>query len=168
MSIIRGLLDRVTLVLAVLAGGITPSFVNQYRQRVGGHLNQVLSDLAPFQEIANRFHQGSLENLVRYHLSSRDPTFHQEGVAIQAMMTSAERLRDMFDKLNTDIYHQLPYLVQNVDESILRATWDLYQPSFSFSIDNVLFAAMTGVTLWALFLGLWHGVAALGSLFQRK
>jgi hypothetical protein len=167
MSFIRGLLDRVVLVGGVLLGGVTPSFVAQYRQRVGGHLNQVLNDLAPFQEIANRFHQGSLETLVQYHLNSTDATFHQEGVAIKAMMDSAQRLKQAFDSLSGDIFHQLWFLSRNADPNILQATWAIYQPSFVLSVDSMIFAAFVGVTLWLLFLAGWGFVTALVSHVRR-
>lgn len=168
MSLIRGLLDRTVLICGVLAGGITPSYVAQYRQRVGGHLNQVLNDLAPFQEIANRFHDGSLETLVQYHLRSTDPTFHQEGVAIKAMMDSALRLRAVFENLNTDIYHQLWFLAQNAEPGILQATWDIYQPSFVFSVDGLVFAAIAGTVLWLLFLAVWNTFAGLAAYARRS
>ena len=82
MSLIRGLLDRVVLVGGVLSGGTTSSFIAQYRQCIGGHLDQVLQDIAPFQQIANLRHGGSLDALIQHHLKSTDPTFYDEGAAI--------------------------------------------------------------------------------------
>ena len=47
MSFVRGLLDRIVLVAAFIAGGLVPGFITQYRQRVGGRLDQALLDLIP-------------------------------------------------------------------------------------------------------------------------
>ena len=64
MFLLRGLLDRILLIGAIFAAACVPSFIAQYRQRLGGRLDQVLHDLAPFQEIANRNHGGDLRKLV--------------------------------------------------------------------------------------------------------
>src|ERR1039457_4926951 len=105
MPVIRGVLDRIVLLFAVVLAGCVPSFIAQYRQRASGRLEQVLADLAPFQQIADHEHGGSLADLVRYHLQSTDPTFHREGAALQSMLDSAERLRALLRGLDTDLYH---------------------------------------------------------------
>jgi len=111
MDYIRGIFDRIVLVVGIVAAGCIPSFITQYRQRVGGRLDQVLKDLEPFQQIANQYHQGSLKELIQHHLNSSDTTFHDEGAALQAMLSSAEQLRRALQALNTDLFHQLSYLL---------------------------------------------------------
>ena len=155
------------LLVAVVAAGCIPSFIVQYRQRMGGRLDQVLADLAPFQAIADRYHGGSLAELVRYHLASTDATFHQEGAALQSMVQAAERLRAMLAALDTDLLHQCAYLLLHHDTSLLRATWGGYQPGFTLDLQSVVFALAIGVALWAIFLGVWHAVAALWGAGER-
>ena len=167
MNIVRALLDRIVLLVAVVAAGCIPSFIVQYRQRLGGRLDQVLADLAPFQEIANRNHGGSLSELIRYHLASTDATFHQEGAALQSMLQNAERLRAMLAGLDTDLVHQTTYLLLHYDADLLRATWGGYQPGFTLDLQGVVFALAVGVGLWVIFLGLWYGVAYLFDSLRR-
>jgi hypothetical protein len=161
MGLIRGALDRIVLLCAVVAAGCIPSFIAQYRQRAGGRLDQVLADLAPFQRIADSEHGGSLAALVQYHLQSTDPTFHAEGAALQDMLSAADRLRALLHGLDTDLYHQSLYLLLHADPDLTRSTWAIYQPGFSLTAQGVLFALVLGVLLWLLFLGLWHGLAWL-------
>src|SRR5580658_1652890 len=111
MSVVRGILDRLVLLAAVLLAACIPSFIVQYRQRLGGRLEQVRADLAPFQAIADHNFGGSLSKLIDYHLASQDATFHQEGTAVQAMVDAATRLSAALQALNTDIVHQCLYLV---------------------------------------------------------
>jgi hypothetical protein len=167
VNTVRALLDRIVLLAAVVAAGCVPSFIVQYRQRLGGRLDQVLADLAPFQEIANRYHGGSLSELIRYHLASTDATFHQEGTALQSMVQSAERLRAMLAGLDTDLVHQCAYLLLHPDNELLRATWGAYQPAFTLDLQGAVFALAVGVVLWAIFLGLWYGVAYLFDGLRR-
>ena len=156
MNFVRGILDRIVLVAGIVAAGCVPSFIAQYRQRVGGKLDQVLRDIAPFQEIANQFHHGSLEELVRYHLASPDATFRSEGAAIQGMINSAEQLRRVLDALNTDLFHQLVYLLGKIDPLTARATWDVFSPSFDLTAQSIIFAFVVGMAIWLAFFAVWY------------
>jgi hypothetical protein len=165
MPLIRGLLDRIVLLCAVVLAGCVPSFIAQYRQRAGGRLEQVQADLAPFQQIADREHGGSLAALIQHHLQSPDATFHGEGAALQGMVNAAERLRALLRGLDTDLYHQCAYLLAHGDLDLARSTWSMYQPGFALTAQSVLFALVLGILLWLLFLGLWHAIAWL---FRRR
>ena len=155
MAFIRGILDRIILVAGVVAAGCIPSFIAQYRQRVGGRLDQVMQDIAPFQAIADQFHHGSLQELIQHHLASIDATFHDEGAALQAMVDSAEQLRQALQALNTDLFHQLIYLLTGADPLIARATWEIFSPSFNLTVESVVFAFAVGVAIWLVFLATW-------------
>jgi len=161
MWVIRAFLDRIILLVGVVAAGCVPGFIVQYRQRLAGRLDQVMRDLAPFQAIADREHHGSLAELIRYHLQSSDATFHQEGAALQAMVESADRLRAMAEGLSTDLAHQFFYLLTHADRSLLHATWGDYRPGFALDLQGLVFALVIGVSLWALFLLVWQGAAWL-------
>ncbi|MEO7775384.1 MAG: DUF2937 family protein [Steroidobacteraceae bacterium] len=161
MAILRGILDRIVLVVAILVAGCAPSFVAQYRQRVSGRLDQVIADLQPFQQIADRLHGGSLQNLIQHHLASSDATFHAEGAAIQTMVNAEVSLRAMIRGLDADLVHQIGYLVANQDPVITRATWEIFQPGFALNTESLIFAVGCGVLIWLLFLGIWAGVAWL-------
>lgn len=156
MTFVRGILDRIVLVTGIVAAGCIPSFIAQYRQRVGGRLDQVLQDIAPFQQIANQFHHGSLEELIQYHLASTDSTFHNEGAALLAMVNSAEQLRRALEALNTDLFHQLVYLLTRIDPAIARATWGAFSPSFNLTVESVVFALIVGVIVWLAFFAVWY------------
>jgi hypothetical protein len=161
MGLIRGALDRIVLVAAILACGCVPGFIAQYRQRIGGRLDQVLSDLKPFQEIAQRNFGGSLDALVQHHRASSDPAFPQEGTAIQQMIDAAARLREAVRALDTDLYGQFAWLLRHADPELVRATWSAWQPSFDLSYQGLTFAVCAGLALWLVFLLLWFAAAAL-------
>ena len=159
MAFVRGIFDRIVLVSVIVAAGCVPSFIAQYRQRVGGRLDQVLQDLAPFQTIANQYHHGSLKELIQHHLTNPDSTFHSEGAAIRTMVNSAEQLRLALEALNTDLFHQLLYLSTKIDPLIARATWDIFAPSFNLTAESVVFAATVGSIIWLVFLVVWNIVS---------
>lgn len=151
------------LLAGTVAGGCVPGFIVQYRQRVGGRLDQVIQDLAPFREIAARFHGGSLEALIRHHLISPDATFRAEGAAVQGMLDSELRLRGIMDALQGGVWQQLQYLAMHPDRDLLQATWSSYVPAFTLDMQGILMAIIIGVGLWLVFLLVWK---ALGALFS--
>jgi hypothetical protein len=158
---IGGLLDRAVLLAGTALGACVPGFVVQYRQRVGGRLDQVELDLAPFREIADRLHGGSLDALIRHHLQSSDATFHSEGQAIQAMVNAEAGLRATMEALQGSVLQQLLYLIPHHDRGILGATWDSWVPSINLEASSILVALILGVLIWLLFLALWHGISRL-------
>lgn len=168
MAFIRGILDRIILVTGVVAAGCIPSFIAQYRQRVGGRLDQVLQDMAPFQAIADQFHHGSLQELIKYHLLSTDQTFHDEGAALQGMVDAAEQLRQVLLALNTDLFHQLLYMLTRADPLIARATWEVFSPAFNLTPQSVVFAIVVGIAIWLLFLAVWMLIERLAAILLAR
>lgn len=161
VRLLREVLDRLVLLAAVLVAACIPSFIVQYRQRLGGRLDQVRADLAPFQAIADRSFGGSLSDLVHHHLASADATFQREGVALQAMLDAAARLSAASRALNADLVHQCLYLLRHPDFDLLRSTWSAYQPGFTLTVQSALFALVLGVLVWLLFLALWQATAGV-------
>jgi hypothetical protein len=158
MGLVRGLFDRVVLLVTFLLAGCVPGFIVQYRQRLGGALDQVSKDLAPFREIARQFHGGKLEKLIEHHVYSTDPTFQAEGTAIQAMVRTLDRLRAALEALDTDLVHQILVLIKRGDAQIAKATWAAYQPGFSFTAEGLIFAGGVALTAWLLFMLGWAAV----------
>ena len=160
MSYVRGLIDRLLLICAAVAGGLVPGFISQYRQRLGGRLDQARLDLAPWQKIADQYFQGDLGKLIQYHLSSRDPTFHAEGAAIRTLAASVQHLQSEVAALHGSLFQQAAYLALHADPGLLRATLGDWVPTFGLSGEGLLFAAAFAVCIWLLFQASWSLTAA--------
>ena len=155
MWLLRGLLDRLLLVCAVVAGGLVPGFIAQYRQRLGGRLDQARLDLQPWQSLADHFYAGDIDKLIQYHLSSTDPKFNAEGGIIRSLVTNVQHLQSAVDALHGNLYQQLAYLGLHADAALLRATAHDWVPTFALSAEGLLFALVVGVGVWLLFQALW-------------
>jgi Protein of unknown function (DUF2937) len=163
MLFLRGLFDRLFVAGAAVAGGLVPGFIAQYRQRLGGRLDQARLDLEPWQRIADQFYQGDLNKLIQYHLISKDATFHAEGSVIQSLIVTVQRLQSAVDALHSSLLHQLGYLTLHADAGLMRATATDWVPTFALSIEGVLFALLFGVAVWLLFHLFWWLFALSGS-----
>ena len=162
MSYIRGLIDRLLLIGAVVAGGLVPGFMAQYRQRLGGRLDQALLDLSPWQKIADQYFHGDLARLIQYHLASKDPTFHSEGAAISSLLASVQHLQQQVAALHGSLFQQAAYLAWHADPGIARATLADWVPTFGLSADALLFALIFAVSLWLIFQASWSLTATGG------
>src|SRR5438105_4721344 len=166
MLFLRGLFDRLFLVTATVAGGLVPGFIAQYRQRLGGRLDQARLDLEPWQRIADQFHQGDIEKLIQYHLNSNDPTFHSEGVVIRSLVATVRHLQSVVDALHSNLFQQVGYLTLHADAGLARATFTDWVPTFALSVEGALFALLFAVAVWLLFHASWRliGLASRGLL----
>jgi hypothetical protein len=162
MLFLRGLLDRLLLVCAVVAGGLVPGFIAQYRQRLGGRLDQARLDLASWQKLADQFHQGDLGKLIQYHLDSNDPKFQAEGAVIRSLVATVHQLQSAADALHGNLFQQVAYLALHTDAGLARATLGDWVPTFALSGEGVLFALLFAVGVWLLFHTLWWLLALIG------
>lgn len=155
MRLVRGLLDRVVLVVAIVAGGLLPGFIEQYRQRLGGRLDQARLDLAAWQRIADQLFAGDLNRLIRYHSASADPAFHAEAHVIEQLRASVQQLQQAAAALQGDLLQQASYLALHLDAALARATLADWTPTFALSLQGIAFAALFALSVWLLFHGLW-------------
>ena len=168
MSLLRGFIDRVLLVCAVVAGGLVPGFIAQYRQRLGGRLDQALLDLSPWRQIADRYFHGDLGSLIQYHLASKDPTFHAEGAAIRSLAQSVQHLQSEVAALHGSLLQQAVYLALHMDPGIARATLSDWVPTFGLSLEGLAFALAVAVLVWVTFQGAWSLTAAGGRRLSAR
>lgn len=168
MAVVRGLLDRLLLICAVVAGGLVPGFIAQYRQRLGGRLDQARLDLEPWQKLADQYHHGDLQQLIQYHLDSTDATFHAEGAVLQSLLLSVQRLQSAVDALHGSLLQQIAYLARHTDPGLARATFADWVPTFALSTEGILFAVLFALTVWLVFHALWWLLARSGEWLSRR
>lgn len=168
MSLIRGFIDRLLLVCAIVAGGLVPGFISQYRQRLGGRLDQAQIDLAPWQKIADQYFHGDVAKLIQYHLASKDPTFHSEGAAISSLVNTVQQLQSEAAALHGNLFRQIAYLAFHTDPGIARATLSDWVPTFGLSTDGIVFALIFAVGLWLVFQAGWSVTAAGGRRISSR
>jgi len=161
MLLLRGLLDRVLLVVAVVCGGLVPGFIAQYRQRLGGRLDQARLDLSSWQRIADQMFHGDLNALIRYHEASRDPTFHAEASVIERLVATVQQLQEAVTALHGSLLQQMGYLALHLDRDLAHATAVDWTPTFALSLQGIALAVLFGLVIWLLFHALWWLLARL-------
>lgn len=160
MKLLSGLLDRLLLLFAVAIAGVLPAFVQQYRQRLAGRLDQINEDLAAWRQIAQRLHAGDMQALIQHHVDSDDPTFTAEAAALQTMLQQATELEAAVAAMQGSLTEQVSGWLQHLRWNDVEATWALFQPQFPLDPQGLLFALIGGGLLWLLLLGVGLATAA--------
>jgi len=144
MSIfILQLLDRLLFAIALIIGMQVPAFIQEYYQRLAGHLAEATRQLFQFKHIADNLYQGDLAQLVNHYLLNADHTIQQTGNLLQQLMTRQAELQRYVDHLQATTYpNKLYYFITEFDHRIGLATWS----DFHFTIPLELPAIVTGVT----------------------
>ena len=168
MVFLHGLLDRLLVVCAVVAGGLVPGFIAQYRQRLGGRLDQARLDLEPWQRLADQFHHGDIRTLIQYHLDSGDAKFHAEGAVIRSLVDTVHQLQSAVDALHGSLVRQVGYLLLHADPGLARATFNDWVPTFALSAEGIVFALAFAAVTWLVFQGAWRLAALAGQVLAGR
>jgi hypothetical protein len=142
---VRSLIYILIFGIGFVAGGSFPGFSLQYKQRVLAQYQQASTDIAPFQAIADRHHGGSMAALIQHHLHSTDPTFYDEGLAIQMMSDGHNSLAAAATALDQPFADQLFYLAQQGNPELAMATWEEFTPVLVTTRQATLFALSIGI-----------------------
>ena len=121
-----------------------PEFVQQYSQRLSGHLNEALQHLQQFQFIADSQSQGSLTELIQRYLSNSDPVIVQTGQLINTLTARIAELDSSVNFLQQSNYWQrLYYFFSEFEPAIVQAT----AQQFVMAIPLEPNALLTGVLI---------------------
>jgi len=74
---------RIILFCSGLLIGIQiPAVVDQYAKRIDAHLTEVLDIFAGFQQTADRYFEGNIQDLISHYKSSDDAVFKNDATNI--------------------------------------------------------------------------------------
>jgi hypothetical protein len=148
------LLDRVLCGLGAVAFAQLPEFIQQYRQRLGGHLDEARHQLAEYTAIATRA-KLSLPQFIERTSTNSDTLVSQLGTVMRNVVLRVDELTTAEAALSHASLWQKPFVfIAHVDAGIARATWDVYLPAVPTTGEGLCYAVAGMITL----LGLYHGL----------
>jgi hypothetical protein len=141
MDILYRYLLIVIACMTMLAGIQIPNLVDQYEKRIDAHLREVIANLKPFQDVANKYTGGSIEQLIEVHRRSSEKPFQDEGNAIAQMVQRKQR----FEADLAELQASLPVKVINVllrgDRELMDETLAQYTYAVPLTQDALLAGA---------------------------
>ncbi|MBY5435993.1 DUF2937 family protein [Rhizobium leguminosarum] len=157
-----GLIARIIAIVAGLAGGTifsqAPEFAQQYRQRIGGAIDELRVIVEDFNRQAAEHHLDRQQALSAYAQSS-DDFLRDRGVSMQSTITRYETLQSQQLHLGTPVAKPF-VLLGNADDVVFANTWRDFVPGVPVSFAGLVWGAIGFIGGWA--------VAALLGLGARR
>ena len=165
LGVFDSLIDRVLCVLGAVLFSQGPEFMQQYLQRLGGHLAEAHRQLAAFQTAATEAGV-SLEKLISQTGANPDPGIARLGGVMTDTVQRITSLQSAHDALlNASLWARPFVFLRHLDLEIGRATCAIYQPAMPTTIEGLVYA-LAGMLV---FLALYHfGVKRLPALLGRR
>jgi len=165
----NGDLDRVLCVVGTIAFSQIPEFMQQYLQRLGGHLDEARRQLAQFREVATQSGL-TLDRLITQTNVNADPavaklsTVMTESVHRVASLETAQAAI-----LDASVWSRPFVFLQHVDLAIARATWTVFKPAVPTTVEGLVYASFGMLVLLAFYhLGLRYPVTLAVRARRRR
>jgi len=148
-------LHRILLFILFAAGFLlgvqVPNFVDQYEKRIDAHYLEVNENFKGFQEIADRFHNGSMEALIKKHEASGDSTFMAEAEPLRKIFERKIRFERELQALQTSLFGKVTHVAMAGDQEIIEETYRNYSPSLPLNTSSIVSGISIALALIIIF-----------------
>jgi len=145
------LLDRILCVLGAVVFSQLPEFMQQYLQRLEGHLDEAKLALGRFKDAAAQSGM-SLEQLVAGAAKNPDPSVGRLGTVVHEAALRVDELAAADTALRQASAWTRPFVfIAHVDGGIARATLAIYRPAVPTTAEGLAYAAFGVVLVLALY-----------------
>lgn len=142
-----------------------PEFAQQYRQRIGGAVDELKVVVADFDRDAAASQMTRDEALGKL-AASQDPFARDRGRSMTGTLNRFERLRRQQSWLEgADAFTRPLFVLRNPDRHVLTGAWEIFEPAVPLTIAGLAYGGAGGL----LFLGFTRaGIAANRRRKRRK
>jgi hypothetical protein len=134
------LLDRVLCVLGAVVFSQVPEFMQQYLQRLEGHLDEARLQLERFRAAAAQSGM-TLDQLVAGAARNPDPSMGRLGGVVRSLIARVDELASADAALRHASLWKRPFVFAgHLDAGIARATWSIFRPAVPTTVEGLLYA----------------------------
>jgi DNA-binding phage protein len=145
--------DRLLCVLGAVFFAQAPEFMQQYLQRLGGHLAEARRQLAQFEEIARQAGKSVHELAVQYSAST-EPTVVSLGRLVNDTDLRVSALGSAEAALREASVWERPFVfLRHIDWEIARGTGSVYKPAVPTTLEGLLYGLIGVAVILALYYG---------------
>lgn len=147
-KLFASLIDRCIFTLAFIIGVQFPEFIQQYSQRLSGHLNEALQQLDQFQLIANRHFQGRLADMIQKYSSNIEPSISETGALIVDTSNRVTSLQSHLVNIEqADYFKRLYAFITQYDLPMAQATLQQYKLAIPLDMLALLSGAILALCI---------------------
>ena len=133
--------------IALLIGLQLPNLADQYEKRVDAHLREVTINFQPYQEIADKYFNGSIEKLIELHRKSGEKPFQEEGAAVEKMYQRKLRFEGEMAALQTSLPYRIVHILFSGDQEMMGETLAQYSYTVPLNQDALVVGAVIAATV---------------------
>ncbi len=144
-----GLFDRVFSVLGAIGLAQFPAYIQQYYQRLGGHVDEAARNVALFREAAHESGR-TLEEYIQRFLNETDPDFVRQGEIMQQIVERYETLLAALTALESANLFTRPFVfLYHMHTDIAWNALRVFQPGVPTTLEGLVYA-LAGILLGLL------------------
>jgi len=165
LRVFDGVIDRVLCVGGAILFSQGPEFMQQYLQRLGGHLAEAQRQLGLFRDAATQS-GATLEQFITQTRGNPNAGLRQLGTVMNDAAERTASLQSAHDALlNSSLWTRPFVFFRHLDLGIAQGTWAVYKPAMPTTLEGLLYA-LTGMLVFLLF---YHvGLKPLVGLGARR
>lgn len=149
----ENLLDRLLCVAGAVAFSQFPEFIQQYLQRLGGHLDEARRQVEEFTRTAAQSRLSLPEFIARTHRNS-DEAVAKLGDVMQHAVDRVDQLSFANAAIHNASIWERPFVfLRHVDTEIASATWSIYKPAVPTTTEGLIYAVIGVVCTLCLYYG---------------
>ncbi|HEY4299675.1 MAG TPA: DUF2937 family protein [Candidatus Didemnitutus sp.] len=146
-----GLLDRALCVLGAVVFSQAPEFMQQYLQRLGGHLDEARRQLRQFQDTAAQSGL-TLDRFITQTNTNSDPAVAKLGGVMSDAVTRVDILDAARSAIqNAPLWERPVVFLRHLDLRIAHATWSDFKPAVPTTAEGLVYAVCGMLVLLALY-----------------
>ncbi len=150
-SFIGNLLDRLCVVIGAFIGSQIPQFMQQYTQRLAGHVEALQKMIHQLREISSLSHK-TLEQYIQKFQDSPDPEFVLQGDFMQGILNRWAELQQALDHLTQSSMWVRPYyFLKDLQPDIAHSTFASFQPGVNLTIEGLSYAGVGMILGWIFY-----------------
>ena len=145
------LMDRVLCVVGAVLFSQAPEFMQQYLQRLGGHLDEARRQLGQFHRAAQKTGI-TLDNLIAKTAANPDPAVAKLSGVMTESITRVENLQTAHEAIASAAIWERPFVfLRYLEADITRGTWRMFQPAVPTTYEGLAYALLGMLVLLAIY-----------------
>jgi len=147
----ESLLDRVLCVAGAVTFSQAPEFMQQYLQRLGGHLDEARRQVQQFKDSAEQSGL-TLDRLITQTTGNSDAAVAKLGGVMTKALERVDTLTSSQLALqNASVWTRPAVFLRHLDSSIAHATWAAFKPAVPTTIEGLAYSALGMLVLMAIY-----------------
>ncbi|PMG49594.1 hypothetical protein BCU91_02685 [Shewanella sp. 10N.286.52.B9] len=146
----KSVFDYLRLILfvsGVLLGVQVPAFVDQYGQRLQAHTQEAKLSLAEFEQDADRFFAGDIQQLIAHYQHNPDQVFSAGGDSIQAIYQRYQLLNGALMQFNQTAFSGFEQVAFTPMEDIRQEVWHNFSHTIMLDTRAITIGLVLGFLL---------------------